>query len=105
MVVALRSAEVYGYGKSEKFLQEFQRQTGTTVKVATKFAPLPWRFGANSPVKALKVYDPEQFMCRNRKQQCSLVPSVTTVLSAPNEPYHPISLVPVFAGCLLDLID
>ena len=47
--------EVYGRGKSEKLLGEFQKTTGTNVKVATKFAPLPWRFGQNAPVKALKV--------------------------------------------------
>ena len=49
------SAEVYGAGKSEKLLQDFQRTTGTNVKIATKYAPLPWRFGKNAPVKALKV--------------------------------------------------
>lgn len=48
------TAEVYGAGKSEKLLQDFQRTTGTNVKIATKYAPLPWRFGKNAPVKALK---------------------------------------------------
>ena len=47
--------EVYGRGKSEKLVGAFQKSTGTNVKVATKFAPLPWRFGQDAPVKALKV--------------------------------------------------
>ena len=48
-------AEVYGRGKSEKFLADFQRETKTNVKIATKYAPLPWRLTQNAPVKALKV--------------------------------------------------
>ncbi|KAK9831705.1 hypothetical protein WJX74_006595 [Apatococcus lobatus] len=48
------TAEVYGLGKSEKFIRDFQRETNTNVKIATKFAPLPWRFSEESPVKALK---------------------------------------------------
>jgi aryl-alcohol dehydrogenase-like predicted oxidoreductase len=48
-------AEVYGFGKSEKYLGDFQRKTNTSVKIATKFAPLPWRFTSDAPVKALKV--------------------------------------------------
>lgn len=51
----LSRAEVYGLGKSERFIRDFQRETNTKVKVATKFAPLPWRFSEESPVKALKV--------------------------------------------------
>lgn len=51
----LSLAEVYGLGKSERFIRDFQRETNTKVKVATKFAPLPWRFSEESPVKALKV--------------------------------------------------
>ncbi len=48
-------AEVYGFGKSEKYLGDFQQKTNTSVKVATKFAPVPWRFTSDAPVKALKV--------------------------------------------------
>ncbi len=47
-------AEVYGFGKSEKYLGDFQQKTNTSVKVATKFAPVPWRFTSDAPVKALK---------------------------------------------------
>jgi len=50
------TAEVYGFGKSEEFLGEFLRETGTagSVQVATKFAPLPWRLTANSVPLACK---------------------------------------------------
>lgn len=48
------TAEVYGFGKSEKYLGEFQKDTNTSVKIATKFGPLPWRFTSDAPVKALK---------------------------------------------------
>ena len=48
-------AEVYGRGKSEKYLADFQKSTNTNVKIATKYAPLPWRLTQNAPVKALKV--------------------------------------------------
>ena len=50
-------AEVYGFGKSEKYLGDFQQKTNTSVKIATKFAPVPWRFTSDAPVKALKVSD------------------------------------------------
>ena len=48
-------AELYGFGKSEKYLGDFQRKTNTSVKIATRFAPVPWRFTSDAPVKALKV--------------------------------------------------
>ncbi|DBB15730.1 TPA: hypothetical protein ACH3X3_003937 [Trebouxia sp. C0006] len=48
------TAELYGFGKSEKYLGDFQRKTNTSVKIATKFAPVPWRFTSDAPVKALK---------------------------------------------------
>ena len=39
------AAEVYGFGLSEELVGEFLKETGSAsrVKVATKFAPLPWR--------------------------------------------------------------
>lgn len=51
------AAEIYGFGKSEEFLGEFIRASGTQdkAKVATKFATLPWRFTSNSVVEACKV--------------------------------------------------
>lgn len=50
------TAEVYGFGLSEEFLRDFMRQTDTqsSVKIATKFAPLPWRQTPDSLVGACK---------------------------------------------------
>ncbi|MEH2142943.1 aldo/keto reductase [Nostoc sp.] len=47
------TAEVYGMGKSEKFLGQFLQQTQQPVQIATKFGPLPWRFTAQSVSDAL----------------------------------------------------
>ncbi|MEH1909852.1 aldo/keto reductase [Nostoc sp.] len=47
------TAEVYGMGKSEKFLGQFLQQTQQSVQIATKFGPLPWRFTAQSVSDAL----------------------------------------------------
>jgi diketogulonate reductase-like aldo/keto reductase len=52
------TAEVYGFGLSEQYLGDFIKKTGTKPEVATKFAPLPWRFGAGSVVAACKVRPP-----------------------------------------------
>lgn len=48
------TAEVYGFGMSEEFLGEYMRLTTTSPIVATKFAPLPWRFKADDVVSACK---------------------------------------------------
>ncbi|KXZ49204.1 hypothetical protein GPECTOR_22g794 [Gonium pectorale] len=51
------TAEVYGFGKSEEFLGEFMREAppgSPAPVVATKFAPLPWRFTAASVVLGAK---------------------------------------------------
>ncbi|MEP6895740.1 MAG: aldo/keto reductase [Chloroflexota bacterium] len=48
------TAEVYGSGQSERLLGEFLKQTDQPILVATKYAPLPWRFGKNALVRALK---------------------------------------------------
>ncbi len=58
-MLPLFAAEIYGFGKSEEFLGEFIRASGTQdkAKVATKFAALPWRFTSNSVVEACKVCD------------------------------------------------
>lgn len=47
------TAEVYGMGKSEKFLGQFLQQTQQPIQIATKFGPLPWRFTAQSVSDAL----------------------------------------------------
>lgn len=46
--------QVYGFGLSEEFIGEFMRQTGRQVPIATKYAPLPWRFTSGSVVDACK---------------------------------------------------
>eukprot|EP00891_Asterochloris_glomerata_P002638 jgi/Astpho2/2638/Aster-06988 len=48
------SAQVYGFGASEEYLSQFMRDTSTQVVVATKFAPLPWRFTRSTVVDACK---------------------------------------------------
>ncbi len=47
------TAEIYGMGKSEKFLGQFLQQTQQSVQIATKFGPVPWRFTAQSVSDAL----------------------------------------------------
>lgn len=51
------TAEAYGFGKSEKLTSWAARQGGwgqPEVAFATKFAPLPWREGADSVVEACR---------------------------------------------------
>ncbi len=47
------TAEIYGSGKSEEILGALVRQDPQRVIVATKFAPLPWRWTARSVAQAL----------------------------------------------------
>jgi aryl-alcohol dehydrogenase-like predicted oxidoreductase len=37
------SAEIYGFGRSERLLGEQARNTGEPLVIATKFSPFPWR--------------------------------------------------------------
>ena len=48
------TAELYGIGRSEKLIGEFENrfQLSDKVSVATKFAPFPWRTTRESVVKA-----------------------------------------------------
>ncbi len=48
------TAEVYGNGRSERMLGQFLKETEQPVLVATKFFPLPWRFGKSAILRALK---------------------------------------------------
>ena len=48
------TAESYGQGRSESFLGEFLKTTSQPVKIATKFAPYPWRLGKRALIKALR---------------------------------------------------
>ncbi len=50
------TAEVYGNGRSEKFLGQFIRETNAaSVVVATKFFPYPWRMEKKALLRALTV--------------------------------------------------
>ena len=46
--------QVYGFGLSEEFLGDFMRRSNTQPVIATKFAPLPWRFTSGSVVGACR---------------------------------------------------
>ncbi len=48
------TAEVYGWGKSERLLGSFVRRHNADVTVATKFFPYPWRLRKRALLKALK---------------------------------------------------
>jgi len=48
------TAETYGWGKSERLLGQFIRESGQQGVVATKFMPFPWRLRSSALLKALK---------------------------------------------------
>ena len=48
------TAEVYGMGRSEKFLAQFLPRTTKEVLVATKFFPFPWRVRKKALIRSLK---------------------------------------------------
>ena len=48
------TAESYGQGRSESFLGEFLKTTSKPVKIATKFAPYPWKLGKEALMKSLR---------------------------------------------------
>jgi aryl-alcohol dehydrogenase-like predicted oxidoreductase len=48
------TAEVYGMGRSERFLGEFIPKATTDVLVATKFFPFPWRLRKQALLRSLK---------------------------------------------------
>lgn len=47
------TAEIYGFGESEKLIGEFRRQVDRPVDIATKYFPVPWRFNADAVADAL----------------------------------------------------
>lgn len=47
------TAEIYGFGHSEKVLGSLVRETVQPVQIATKYAPYPWRFSASAVLKAV----------------------------------------------------
>ncbi len=48
------TAEIYGQGKSERFLGRFVSGNGDRPVIATKFMPLPWRLGKGALLSALR---------------------------------------------------
>ena len=48
------TAEVYGFGQSERLLGRFAKASGQPVIIASKFMPLPWRLGRLSLAAALR---------------------------------------------------
>ncbi|GAB4441774.1 MAG: aldo/keto reductase [Anaerolineae bacterium] len=48
------TAEMYGWGRAEKLLGQFIRESGASVYVATKFMPLPWRLTRRRLINALQ---------------------------------------------------
>jgi aryl-alcohol dehydrogenase-like predicted oxidoreductase len=48
------TAELDGWGTSERLLGRFIRETGTDVQVATKFLPYPWRLTRRQLIAALR---------------------------------------------------
>jgi len=47
------TAEVYGLGESERLLGRFMRSVSTSIQIATKYGPAPWRFTGDAVAKAL----------------------------------------------------
>jgi aryl-alcohol dehydrogenase-like predicted oxidoreductase len=48
------TAELYGFGQSEKLLGQFMQTTQQPLIIATKFMPLPWRFTKGQLLSALR---------------------------------------------------
>ncbi len=48
------TAEIYGWGKSERLLGEFARRLGAPIVIATKFFPYPWRLRKAALARALR---------------------------------------------------
>lgn len=48
------TAEIYGFGKSERILGALLRDESRPTAIATKYAPYPWRIRRGSVVNALK---------------------------------------------------
>lgn len=47
------TAEIYGFGESERLIGRFQAQTAIPIQIATKYFPLPWRWSESSVRDAL----------------------------------------------------
>lgn len=53
-ITVFDSAEVYGFGQSERLLGQFVKAAGQPVVVASKFMPFPWRLRRGSLLRALR---------------------------------------------------
>jgi aryl-alcohol dehydrogenase-like predicted oxidoreductase len=42
------TAEIYGFGESEKLLGQFMKAANQPVQIATKYFPMPWRFSGDA---------------------------------------------------------
>ncbi|WP_225886398.1 aldo/keto reductase [Leptolyngbya sp. PCC 6406] len=47
------TAEIYGWGESERLLGRFQQATDQPIAIATKYFPLPWRFNTQAVTDTL----------------------------------------------------
>jgi aryl-alcohol dehydrogenase-like predicted oxidoreductase len=47
------TAEIYGFGESERLLGRFMQSTPTPVRIATKYGPAPWRLSGSAVSEAL----------------------------------------------------
>jgi aryl-alcohol dehydrogenase-like predicted oxidoreductase len=52
-VTLIDTAEIYGFGESERLIGRFCRETDQKVQIATKYFPLPWRWQHSDITKAL----------------------------------------------------
>ena len=53
-ITLVDTAEIYGNGRSERYLGKFLKEAGRPVQVATKFLPFPWRVTRKSVVRAMR---------------------------------------------------
>lgn len=47
------TAEIYGFGESERLIGRFAQQTQQPIQLATKYFPLPWRWNRSAIAEAL----------------------------------------------------
>jgi aryl-alcohol dehydrogenase-like predicted oxidoreductase len=53
-ITFIDTAEVYGMGRSERFVGEFRTRSDSKPIIASKFYPFPWRFGKGQLIGALR---------------------------------------------------
>lgn len=61
------TAEIYGFGESERLLGRFIQETPVPIQIATKYGPVPWRFSQEAVLEAL-----EQSLQRLQVEQIAL---------------------------------